>query len=171
MPSPRHIEFLIYCVTFTWNWFTALPDPVTALSKLPFGWGGAQFWSICVEEQFYLVAPILIVLVPTLGRSLVAWVLICAVLIASQNEFAPISLGVLAAVTNKTFGDWHQTRIATIILSAMCLLCTVFMTASYFLISPFFAISVVLLLARRARRLAWDFSWAVPPIRSTSTTN
>src|SRR5262249_28730053 len=53
--SPRWHEFLIYDLTFTHNWFSLLPNAQVALSQMPLQGTGNHFWSIAVEEQFYLL--------------------------------------------------------------------------------------------------------------------
>jgi peptidoglycan/LPS O-acetylase OafA/YrhL len=146
----RWLEFLLYHVTFVFNWFTTLPDAQTALVGLPLGWG-VHFWSICVEEQFYLFAPAFIIFLPFLGRSLVVWSLITAALVVMQNEFAAISIGVLAAVCRDRFGDWHLTKPVTLLLLLACATTAALLPLFFRADSPLFAVTVVLLLARPGR--------------------
>jgi peptidoglycan/LPS O-acetylase OafA/YrhL len=147
------LEFLYYDVTFTHNWFSLRPDAALALSEMPLKGTGNGFWSISVEEQFYLIAPLIIVAVK-FGRSPLLWILISAILWRFQlTDFASISLGVLAATTQRLQGDLHLRRsfIAALVgITLMSLL--VLTTVSYALGAPFFAISIVLLCARPGYR-------------------
>src|SRR4029078_9531921 len=93
--TTRWLEFLFYYATFTHNWFSLRPDAATALAQMPLKGTGNAFWSISVEEQFYLVAPLIIVAATRLGRSPITWILISATLWFFQLvDFASISLGV-----------------------------------------------------------------------------
>ena len=46
---------MFYDATFTRNLFGSLPDFLTAAPSMAFQGAGAHFWSIGVEEQFYLI--------------------------------------------------------------------------------------------------------------------
>ncbi|MGN6848295.1 MAG: acyltransferase family protein [Sphingomicrobium sp.] len=81
---------LIFDGTFTHNWFI---DP----AHMPLHGTGNHFWSISVEEQFYLAAPLLIVLLP-FGRSKWLWGALSIVAVASHFWYGSICLGVLAAI-------------------------------------------------------------------------
>jgi peptidoglycan/LPS O-acetylase OafA/YrhL len=151
--TARWLEFLYYDVTFTHNWFSLRPDAVQALSEMPLKGTGNGFWSISVEEQFYLIAPLIIVAVK-FGRSPLLWVLISAILWFFQlTDFASISLGVLAATTQRLHGNLHLRTWLIAVLVGICLMSLLTLTTiSYALGAPFFAISVVLLCARPGYR-------------------
>jgi peptidoglycan/LPS O-acetylase OafA/YrhL len=93
-------KYLFYDLTFTHYTFTTFPR---ALTEMPLGGTGAHFWSISVEEQFYLAAPIVMLY---LGRrpSLVNWLVIAALLLVLQSQFAAIALGVTAAIAHQRYG-------------------------------------------------------------------
>jgi peptidoglycan/LPS O-acetylase OafA/YrhL len=152
--TARWFEFLFYDVTFTHNWFSLRPDAATALAQMPLQGTGNALWSISVEEQFYLVAPLIIVAGTRLGRSPFAWILIAAMLWFFQLvDFASISLGVLAAATQRLYGNLHLRTWAVALLAASCALSLwTLATLSYARGAPIFAISVVLLCARPGTR-------------------
>lgn len=91
--DPLLWQAAFYNVTFVLNIFH-LPDNL--LFRAPM-WGSApHFWSICVEEQFYLLAPLVIVFAP---RARVLLLIGIAVLnLFVPHDFAAISLGVLLAM-------------------------------------------------------------------------
>jgi peptidoglycan/LPS O-acetylase OafA/YrhL len=149
----RWLEFLYYDVTFTHNWFSLRPSPIVALPEMPLKGTGHGFWSISVEEQFYLVAPLIIVAVK-FGRSSMLWVLITTILWCFQlTDFASISLGVLAASLHSSYKNAHLrgwfvvTLVFVLLLSALVL-----SRVSYAMGAPFFATSTVLLCARPGHR-------------------
>src|SRR5581483_7836346 len=92
--GPRWGEFLTYDLTFTHNWFALSPNAQTALQQMPLQGTGNHFWSLAVEEQFYLAAPLIITLLP-FGRAILPWVLL------------PIAaLAVAAALSLPFFYGW-----------------------------------------------------------------
>jgi peptidoglycan/LPS O-acetylase OafA/YrhL len=129
---------LFYDSTFTHNWFvnTTLPMPLKGT--------GNHFWSIAVEEQFYLAAPILIVLMP-FGRSKLFWVLVAALAVLSGFWYGSISLGVLAAVSRPKFKSWQ-------LVAALIAVSIAMLAVSYVAFAPFFAIAVVLLVSEQGPR-------------------
>jgi peptidoglycan/LPS O-acetylase OafA/YrhL len=149
----RWLEFLYYDVTFTHNWFSLRPDATTALAQMPLKGTGNGFWSISVEEQFYLVAPLIIV-VSRFGLHPIAWASISIVLWYFQLvDFASISLGVLAATLQRSYGNIHLRPWFVAALVGTASLSSVFLTtSSYNLGAPFFAISIVLLCAWPGQR-------------------
>jgi peptidoglycan/LPS O-acetylase OafA/YrhL len=113
--------------------------------------GTPDFWSICAEEQFYLLAPLLIVLLPVkLGKSPILWLFISLLAVATQN-YGAIALGVTAAVSRVYWGSWHLTRFGMLFLLISLVISIAFLNfdlAAYEMTAPFFAISTVLLLAQ-----------------------
>jgi peptidoglycan/LPS O-acetylase OafA/YrhL len=64
-------------VRSAWPWFMLHSTNILFFREQAWGEGVGHFWSLAVEEQFYLVWPLLVLLVPTrfLGRLLVALVI------------------------------------------------------------------------------------------------
>lgn len=151
----KWFEFIFYDLTFVYNFFGP-PQLASAIEQMPLSGTGNHFWSICAEEQFYLLAPFLITIPARLGRAVWFWCLITVAALASPwwGYFGSISLGVVAAVLRSTFGDWQSSR-AAIALLAMIAALTFAATYSEFIPyrigAPLCAISVVLLCAQKGR--------------------
>lgn len=146
-------EYLFYDVTFTHNWFI-LPRIEEVGSELPLRGAGAIVWSLSVEEQFYLFAPLMIMFARW-GREPWLWAALAVFAIALETFYGSIALGVLAAVLRRRFGVWHLKGLAPVLLAAVILLCAylyMLFPAEYFRIAPFAAVSVVLLLARPGKK-------------------
>lgn len=148
------LHFLAYDLTFTHNLYSLKPAPLAALPVMPLAGSGNHFWSIAVEEQFYLAAPLLILLVPG-GRSPLLWGPIAVLAVASVSWFGAISLGVLAASLQHRHGDWHRhpaLQAGLAVAAAVLLALMIHDEAGMRWIAPVFAVAVVLLLARSGRR-------------------
>lgn len=91
------LRYLYYDVTFTHYTFVRLPID---LISMPLRGTATHFWSISVEEQFYLVAP-LVMLFLAKGKSIAAWLIITLALVLDNSVFAPIAAGVCAAILNR----------------------------------------------------------------------
>ena len=118
--------------------------------RLPLDATGNHFWSICAEEQFYLVAPFLITFVVSRGHKQIwLWATIALVSLASPfwDYFAAISLGVLAAAIKEKYGSVVILRSAFVVLAIVAFAFTVFDIASYRIAAPISAILIVLALA------------------------
>ena len=73
-----------------------------------FGRTGGHFWSVNAEEQFYLLAPLVLVLLPSRhGRRVITWIVIALVAWVSRC-YASIAFGVLAAVVASHYGISHS---------------------------------------------------------------
>ena len=146
--SSRWHEFLIYDVTFTHNWFTLWPNAKLALSEMPLQGTGNHFWSIAVEEQFYLVAPLFVTLLP-FGRQILPWTIVAATAYLAQSQYTSVSLGVLCAVLANHHRGWFLTVRARIALAVAATVCAtlLFRPSLYNFAAPIFSVSVVLLCA------------------------
>lgn len=101
-------EFVFYKLTFVYNLF-GTDQLATHHAEMPLQGTLNHLWSINAEEQFYLVAPLILVLAANrAGRSVLLWCVLAGVAWATKT-YAAIVFGVLAAVTAKRFGDFHLT--------------------------------------------------------------
>jgi peptidoglycan/LPS O-acetylase OafA/YrhL len=91
--EPKFGEFFMYMATFVYNWFGP-PQLAEFKSSMPLDGTGNHFWSICVEEQFYLVAPFMILFF----HRFVLLIGLAAATFLSPDYFASISLGVVLAI-------------------------------------------------------------------------
>jgi peptidoglycan/LPS O-acetylase OafA/YrhL len=155
--TSKWLEFVFYKLTFVYNLFGP-PQLAQFRQQIPLEGTGNHFWSICAEEQFYLLAPFVIVLMPVrIGKSLVLWSLL-SVLAVSAQVYGSIALGVTAAVLRYYFGDWHLKKYALIILSAILIasiMCIILDWTPYIFVAPFFSVITVLLLARFGEKTYW----------------
>ena len=151
--KPRSIEFLAYDLTFTHNWFAMTPDVATALAQMPLAATGNHFWSLAVEEQFYLLSPLVITLVP-LGGSVVTWACIAIVACATKSQYGAISLGVLAVVLSIRHPGWYLRPVARgALLCCVSGLGMILANDSWYeRAAPLFSACTVLLLATPLRR-------------------
>lgn len=141
-------KYLLFDVTFTHQLFTIFP---AALDEMPLDGSGNQFWSISVEEQFYLIAPLLILFVKQ-GKSLWIWLLIAIVLGAFESHFAAIALGVCAAIVESrtAFSASPVIRWTAVAVAASSASVIIWTKLSHF--GPIFAVAIVIALAKPGRR-------------------
>lgn len=152
--APLFFRTLALDLTFMHNWFIEKIPPV--LAAMPMQGTGAHFWSIAVEEQFYLIASLLLVLTP-MRRSILAWAVVSAAAILWSGFYGSISMGVLAAMLHRRWPDWHLGGLATALLGAVIALSGWAIWTQrlpYGQGIPFVAVAIVLILARPGRRTA-----------------
>ncbi len=156
--SATYLHYLFHDVTFTHNWFV---DFWRERDVMPLRGTAGGFWSISVEEQFYLAAPLIMLFLPR-GKDLATWAVVALVAgaLAGWNfQYLSITFGVLAAVIHRQYGNWHLHRTARIVL-AIVAAASLFVIVGlgnltghvYNALAPFFSISVVLLVATEGRR-------------------
>ena len=99
------------------------------------------FWSICVEEQFYLIAPFVLLM---LNRYIAIILLLGLVMLNFflHHEFAAISLGVLFALTDRAL--WFSAGVAVLAAASIYFL-------PYMSWIPFVSVAVVAVAARPGR--------------------
>ncbi len=150
-PLDAHwFEYLFYDVTYTHNWFIT-PRIAEIASDLPLQGTMNHFWSLSVEEQFYLFAPLLILFLKW-GRSPWMWAAVAFLAVATGGFYGSIALGVLAVVLQRHFGDWFLKTPAVIALAVIAVASfAIYFTWSktYIYVAPFASVAIVLLLARR----------------------
>lgn len=101
LSDPKFSEFFFYMVTFVYNWFGP-PQLAEFVHRMPLDGTGNHFWSICVEEQFYLIAPFLLLF---FQRWIAASILTALVVLNlfHPHYFPSIALGVLLALSGKEY--------------------------------------------------------------------
>ena len=150
--NQKWFEFVIYKITWVYNYFGP-PQLEAFRDAMPLDATGNHFWSVNAEEQFYLLAPLFLVVFAKIGRRIMTWLLIVA-FFWYMWVYAPISLGVLAAVIDSKYPGFYAKRITRVLLLVTLLGMTsgFAFTGDYKLYAPLFSISVVLLLAVKGNR-------------------
>jgi len=155
--TTKWMEFVLYMLSFVYNLF-GTRQLAEHIHEMPLDGTGNHFWSVNAEEQFYLMAPILIVLAaPQLGRSILTWSLIAVLVWLSMvytnhiEGYASIVFGVLSAILVDRYGPLHLTRTARAVLfiCAGASAIGMAMGLDYVLLAPVCSIGIVLLLAVR----------------------
>lgn len=151
--TEKCIEFIFYKITFVYNIF-GTPQLADYSHFMPLQGTGNHFWSINAEEQFYLLAPFLLLIIRhPFARSTILW-LVLAALANAFNIYVSIVFGILAAVAVNEFGKFYEKTWVKISLSFILLFSIYAFTShsTYLHVSPFAAVSIVLLLAVRGEK-------------------
>ncbi len=146
--TAKWVEIVVYKLTFVYNLF-GTPQLSQFREAMPQKGTLSHFWSVNAEEQFYLVAPLLLVLgARYFGRTAVLWFAL-AVLAWLTNTYAAIVFGVLAAVVVSRYGDVHLSLPGRLTSGAVLLLSVAgfALGTDYVGIAPFAGLAIVLLLA------------------------
>lgn len=153
--TPKWVEIVNYKLTFVYNLF-GVPQLALFHDAMPQKGSLSHFWSVNVEEQFYLLAPLLLVLLAhRFGRSPWLWALLSA--IGLRYGLGAITLGVLAATIVHRHGRIHEragARLA-LLLGLLATAVALYLDVDYPHVSPFAGLFIVLLLARPGKRSAW----------------
>ena len=154
--TAKWMEIFFYDSTFVYDFFGA-PQLAVYKDVMPLRGTGNHFWSIGAEEQFYLLAPLLMTLLPgKIGKTIWFWSLlsVAALSLHYWHYFGSISLGVLAAVLRSHFGDWHLTRggrSALAIIAVVGVVAPCWGLVAYRIGEPLCCVSIVLFLAQAGR--------------------
>jgi peptidoglycan/LPS O-acetylase OafA/YrhL len=154
--SGKWAEFVFYKTTFVYNLF-GTRQLAQHVHETPLQGTGNHFWSVNAEEQFYLLAPLLLVLAPArYGRRTLTW---AALALAAWLTaiYASIVFGVLAAVIANRHGAYYEHTRWRIAGGSMAVVSAVALGAGlkYDLVAPICAVSLVLLLAIKGKRNPW----------------
>lgn len=155
-PTYKWTEFVFYKGTFVYNLFGP-PQLAQHKLEMPLAGTGNHFWSVAAEEQFYLAAPLILVLARRCyGRKAIIWVAI-AVVAWLTGTYASIVFGVLAAVIANTYGAFHSHYSSRVLAGLVVAGSAIGFAAraNYDLVSPICAIALVLLLAIRGEQHPW----------------
>ncbi len=141
-------EFVFYKLSFVYNLFGP-PQLAQYVQSMPLQGTGNHFWSVNAEEQFYLIAPLLLVLAaPKFGRSIFFWSVITLISWLT-NIYGSIVFGVLAAVVVHHYGPIHlNNRFRYVLLgTTLASIGGIVGGINYAILSPIFSVGIVLLLA------------------------
>ncbi len=147
-------EFVFYKLSFVYNLF-GTSQLAQYGQQMPLQGTGNHFWSVNAEEQFYLLAPLLLVVSASrLGRTVLLWSAIAIAAWISHNGYSSIVFGVLAAIVANRYGPIHSRpsiRYALLGITLAALL-GILANLDYDRLAPIFAVGVVLLLAMPGER-------------------
>ncbi|WP_151669203.1 acyltransferase family protein [Nitrincola schmidtii] len=142
----KWIEIVFYKATFVYNIFG--PSQLAEYKNLmPLDGTANHFWSVNAEEQFYLFAPILLVITPIVGRSIFTWILL-VIAAMLYDIYAPIFAGVLLAILVDRNRDFERKKLVKPILiillsiSVILFIYNIYMTVA----SVIFSAALIMLL-------------------------
>lgn len=151
--TEKWFEIIFYKLTFVYNLFGTQQLDIYK-NLFPMQGTGNHFWSVNVEEQFYLLSPLLLVIFPDkFGKNILIWIFISVSAIISQT-YGSIVLGVLFSVIVNEHRNIQLAKRSRITL-LFILICSAFLMCKsnyYTLFSPICAISIVMLLSIKGRQ-------------------
>jgi peptidoglycan/LPS O-acetylase OafA/YrhL len=150
------VEVVFYKITFVYNLFGS-PQLASHALEMPLAGTGNHFWSVNAEEQFYLLAPLLLVIAPPrYGRSVIVWIALATLAWVSET-YASIVFGVLAAVIMNNHGAFQQSGWTRLAASLVAIMCAFGFAAgmNYESLAPICSIALVLLFAVNGHQHAW----------------
>lgn len=150
----KWLEFILYKITFVYNIFGP-PQLADFRSAMPLDGAANHFWSVDAEEQFYLLAPLILVVFSGAGRLAFTW-LVLSVAAVYLHIYPAIFFGVLAAVVHHRYDGFHLTKAARLAMLVVLLVAGgMFWAYGYGVHAPIFAIVLVLLLAKPGAQNPW----------------
>jgi len=156
-------EFVFYKATFVYNLF-GTPQLARFVSAMPQAGTWNHFWSICVEEQFYLVAPLALRLLPPSLR-LTPFVAAIVGGFLLPHDYAAVAAGVLLAASEARWDAWYADRRIRIALVAVAVAGTVALlhgSLAYQRWAWLPAVGIVASVAGNGRRIAtWAWMGAI----------
>lgn len=142
----KWLEFVIYKATFVYNIFGT--EQIAEYKNLmPLNGTANHFWSVNAEEQFYLFAPILLVLIPLFGRSIIVWLLL-ALAALIYDVYTPIFVGVLLALVLKKHHGIEKSKIFKLLFILLFIIAASLFTLEIYIdyASVLFSASIIMLL-------------------------
>lgn len=152
--SEKWIEIVIYKMTFVYNIF-GTPQLKEFAKQMPLGATLNHVWSVNAEEQFYLLAPLLLVIgSKLLGRNPLTWLAI-GVMGLTFNTYPAIILGILFSTMTMDekirFTPASKKNKTALLLSLAISTPALFLPSLYSIAAPIFSISLILFLATPGR--------------------
>jgi peptidoglycan/LPS O-acetylase OafA/YrhL len=143
----KFVEFVTYKLTFTYDLFAITQTRFA--QQMPLQGSGHHFWSVCAEEQFYLVAPLLITV---LGRRALIGIVVFGAAATAYNPglFGSITLGVLLALSERGRPRWfYKVRFLGLAIGMIGLLAWAFFSdfVAYDFAAPIISVLLVALLS------------------------
>ena len=149
--TPKWLEIAAYKATMVYNVF-GTRQLEQHVNEMPLHGSGSHFWSVNAEEQFYLITPLLLVLLRWrgLGPSPWLWVAICAWMIFDGTQYGGLSMGVLARIVLRD-NEVHLSAIGRALSIALLAATIPFLAydPTYIRSAPVAGLMIVLLLSDR----------------------
>lgn len=148
--NEKWLEIVIYKLTFVYNIF-GTPQLAQHATEMPLKATLNHVWSVNAEEQFYLIAPLLLVVGSKFfGKNPITWIALATGSIL-LNTYPAIVLGVLfsilAAHPKIQLKPTSAVIRVTLLIALSIATPALFSPSLYELFAPIFSISLVLLLA------------------------